>query len=74
MHRIKKLFLNRYKINRISADTFAKNCIYNITDKEKKLQLRNKIGVKNVYDLIYKKSKCNFGTTNPTKQETNQRM
>ena len=70
----KKIFLYRYKINRISADTFDKNCVYNIIDKEKKLQLRNKIGVKNVYDLIDKKSKCNFGTTNPTKQETNQRM
>ena len=70
----KKNFLYRYKINRISADTFDKNCVYNIIDKEKELQLRNKIGVKNVYYLIDTKNKCKFGTTYPIKQETNQGM
>ena len=38
MHKIKKknFFFNNYKMIRISAETFAQNCVYNITDEEKR--------------------------------------
>ena len=38
-HKIKKNynFFNKYKMLRISAETYAKNCVYNIKDKEKML-------------------------------------
>ena len=65
MHRIKKnnIFFNKYKMFKISAETFAENYVYNIIDKEKKLWLRNKdiwekLGVQNMTWLI-KKSKLN---------------
>ena len=59
---------------KISAEIFAKNCVYNIIDKEKKLWLRNKdigekLGVKNIYDLIDKEIKGKFKTNNPTEQQ-----
>lgn len=31
----KIVFFNKYKMIKISAKTFAKNCVYNIIDKEK---------------------------------------
>ena len=65
MHRIKKnnIFFNKYKMLKISAETFAENYVHNIIDKEKKLWLRNKdiwekLGVQNMTWLI-KKSKVN---------------
>ena len=69
MHKIKKKN-NMYKML-ISTKTYAKNCVHSITDKEKKLWLRNKdigerSGVQNVYDLIDKKIKGRFQTKNPT--------
>ena len=59
---------------KISAEIFAKNYVYNIIDKEKKLWLRNKdigekLGVKNIYDLIDKEIKGKFKTNNPTEQQ-----
>ena len=45
MHKIKKyiyIFFNKYKMIKITAETFAKTCVHNIMDKEKKLWLRNK--------------------------------
>ena len=61
----------RYKI---SAETFFKNYVYNIIDKEKKLWLRNKdigekLGVENSYDLIDKEMKGKFETKNPTNEQ-----
>ena len=50
-----------------------KNCVYNITDKEKTLQLRNKdirekLGAENIYDLIDKEIKDRFETRNPANE------
>ena len=50
-----------------------KNCVYNIIDKEKTLQLRNKdtrekLGAENIYDLIDKEIKDRFETRNPTNE------
>ena len=55
----------------IGADKYAQNCVHNITDKEKKLWLRNKdigekLGVENIYDLIDKKIKGKFETNYKT--------
>ena len=55
-----------------SAETFSKNCVYNIIDKEKKLWLRNKdkgekLEVKNIYDLVDKEGK--FKVNNLTQQK-----
>ena len=78
MHKIKKTkFFSKCKMIKISAETFAKNCVYNIIDKEKMLWLRNKeigekLGVKNVYDLIDKDIKGKLKTNNPTKQQIKQ--
>ena len=49
----------------ISAETYVKNCVHNIIDKEKMLSLRNndigkKLGIKNFYDLIDKEIKGKF--------------
>ena len=46
-----------YKMFIISAETYVKNCVYNMIDKEKMLWLRNKdieekSGVENFYDFI----------------------
>ena len=59
---------------KISAETFPENYIYNITDKEKRLWLRNKdigekLGVENIYDLIDKEIKGKFETRNPTNEQ-----
>ena len=58
----------------ISAETYAKNCIHNIIDKEKMLWLRNKVigeklGVTNMNDLIDKEIKGKFETRNPTNEQ-----
>ena len=59
---------------KISAETYAKKCVYYRIDKEKKLWQRNKdIGEKlcaeNIYDLIDKEIKVKFETNNSTKQK-----
>ena len=46
-----------YKMFKISAETFAKNCVCNKIDKEEKLWLRNKdigekLGVENIHNLV----------------------
>ena len=75
MHRIEKMYIsfNMYKMYKISAETFFKNYVYNIIDKEKKLWLRNKdiekLGVENSYDLIDKEIKGKFETKNPTNEQ-----
>ena len=34
MHKIKKIYIfNKYKMFKISAETYAKNCVYCIIDK-----------------------------------------
>ena len=63
-----------YKMLKISAETYAKNCVHSITDKAKKLQLRNKdtrerLGVQSIYDLIDKEIKGGFETKNPTNEQ-----
>ena len=67
MHKIEKqqLFFSKCKMIKISADTFAKNCVYSIIDKEKMLWLRNK----EIIDLIDKDIKGKLKTNNPTKQQ-----
>ena len=47
---------------KITAETFAKNYVYNIIDKDKKLWLRNKdigekSGFQNNHDLVDKENK-----------------
>ena len=64
-----------YKMFKISVETFAKNCVQNIVDKEKKLWLRNKdignkLGVENIYDFVDQEIKSKFKTNNPTEQQT----
>ena len=74
MHTFKKNFFKTYKMLKISAETFPENYIYNITDKAKRLWLRNKdigekLGVENIYDLIDKEIKGKFETRNPTNEQ-----
>ena len=64
-----------YKMFKISVEKFAKNCVQNIVDKEKKLWLRNKdignkLGVENIYDFVDQEIKSKFKTNNPTEQQT----
>ena len=74
MHKVRKIiFLNKYKILKISAEAYAKNCVYNIIDKEKMLWVRKKdigekLGIEDIYDLIDKELKGRFETRNPTKK------
>ena len=63
-----------YKMFKISVVTYAKNCVHNIINTEKKLWLRNKdigekLGVESICDLIGKDIKDKFETVNPTKQQ-----
>ena len=63
-----------YKMLKISAETYAKNCVYNITDKEKNILLRNKdigekLSVENNYNLIDKEIKGKFETRNLTNEQ-----
>ena len=51
-----------YKMFKINVETFGKNYVYKIIDKEKKQWLRDKdigkkLGVEDIYDLIDKKIK-----------------
>ena len=64
MRRIKKINIAfiMYKMSKISAETFAKNYVYNIIDKEKKLclgkkDIGEKLGVQNIYNLVDKEAK-----------------
>ena len=48
---------------KISAEAYAKNCVYYMIDKEKKVRVRNKdieekLDAENIYDLIDNKIKC----------------
>lgn len=59
---------------RISAETYAKNFVYNMLDKKKKKQLRNvfiqkELAVQNIYDLV---DKGNFRTKNPTDEQNSE--
>ena len=59
----------------ISAETIsAKSYIHRITDKERKLLLRNKdigekLGVQNIYDLVTKEIKGKYETKSPTNEQ-----
>ena len=58
---------------KISAKTFAKNCVNNILDKEKTLWLQNKdigekVDVENIYGVVDKEIKGQLNTKNPTKK------
>ena len=75
MRRIKKINIAfiMYKMFKISAETFAKNYVYNIIDKEKKLclgkkDIGEKLGVQNIYNLVDKETKGKWETNNPIKQ------
>ena len=64
-----------YKVLKIIAETYAKNCIHNMINKEKILWLRNKdlggkLSVENIYDLIDKEIKGRFETRNLTNEQT----
>ena len=70
MRKTKKIFYSACR----KCLTYAKNCIYNIKDKEKMLCLRKKdigekLGVENIYDLIDKEIKGRFETGNPTNEQ-----
>ena len=57
----------------------AKNYVYNVIDKEKKLWLRNKnivekLGVQNIYDLVDKEIKGKCEAKNPMKQQIRKYM
>ena len=59
---------------KISAKTYAKNCVCNIIDKEENVWLRNKdigekLGVENIYGLIDKEVKGKFETRNLTNEQ-----
>ena len=75
IYRIKQIIsFNKYKMFKISAKAFAKNCVYNIIDKEKTLWLRNKDigekeGVQYIYGLVHKEIKGKFNNKNPAKQQ-----
>ena len=59
---------------KITAETFAKNYVYNIIDKDKKLWLRNKdigekSGFQNIHDLVDKEIKGKCEDKNHTKKK-----
>ena len=60
---------------KISAGTFAENCVYNIIDKNKKVGARKyaliqkMLVVQNIYDLIDKEIKDRFETRNQTDEQ-----
>ena len=63
-----------YQMLEISAEKYAKNCVHNILDKEKKLWLKNKYigkeeGVKNAYNLIDEEIKDKLEPKNPTNEQ-----
>ena len=68
----KIIFLCIYKMVKISAETFGKNCFYNLIDKEKKSwpetkDIKKRLGLQNIHDLVHKETKGKFETKNPTK-------
>ena len=69
------LFLTCIKWLILVLKKYAENCVHNIIDKEKKLQLRNKdigekLGIENIYDLIDKEIKDKFDTNNSKEQQS----
>ena len=59
-----------YKMLKVTAETFAKNCIHTMkvtkTDN-KSVDIQKKLNVKNIHDLVDKEIKGRFKTNNPTK-------
>ena len=67
------------KMLKISVETYAKNCIHNIIDKEKMLWLRKKdigekLGVENIYDLIDKEVRGRFENKDPTNEQIREKQ
>ena len=81
MHRIKKntYFFNKYKMIRISAETYAKNCVYTIkvnknVDKDyflwiSMIDIQKSLDIENIYDLVIKEIHGRYETNNPTEQQ-----
>ena len=74
---IKKLFffLCMYKMFKVTAETFAKNCVHTIkvnkTDNKsvlwiKMIDIQKKLDVKNIHDLVDKEIKGKLKTNNLT--------
>ena len=70
----KTFFLCMYKIYKVTAETFDKNCIHTIkvnkTDNKsvlwiKLIDIKKKLNVKNIHDLVNKEMK----TSNPTDEQ-----
>ena len=73
------IFFCMYKMVEISAETYAKNCVY--TKKENKkvdkkhslwirmIDIRKSLDVENIYDLVRKKISCRYESNNSTQQK-----
>ena len=78
MHEITKImFFNMYKIFKIGAETFAKNVHttkVNTTDNKsvlliKMIDIRKKLNVKSIHDLVDKEIKGKLNTNNLTNEQ-----
>ena len=67
-----------YKMFKVTAETFAKNCVHTIkvnkTDNKsvlwiKMIDIQKKLDVKNIHDLVYKEIKGKFKTNNLTAEQ-----
>ena len=67
-----------YKMFKVTAETFAKNCVYTIkvnkTDNKsmlwiKMIEKRKKLDVKNIHDLVDKETKDKFKINNLTVEQ-----
>ena len=69
----KLFFLSMYKRFKVTAETFAKNCVYTIkvnkTDSKSVLWIKKKLDVKNIHDLVDKEINNKFKTNNLTDEQ-----
>ena len=71
-------FFIMYKMFKVTAEIFAKNCVHTIkvnkTDNKsvlwiKMIDIQKKLDVKNIHDLVDKQIKSKFKTNNPTNEQ-----
>ena len=67
-----------YKMFKVTAETFAKNCVHTIkvnkTDNKsvlwiKMIDIKKKLNYKKIYDLVNKEIMGKFKTSNPTDEQ-----
>ena len=67
-----------YKMFKVTAETFSKNCIHaikvNKTDNKsllwiKMIDIQKKLHAKNIHDLFHKETKGKFNTNNPADEQ-----